>query len=148
MRLTLGVIGVLLSIVYLTIGMNYSVGALSRPGPGVFPMFIGILLFVSSIGICLGAKSKSASDGIEWPRGDGRGRILAIVAASVMYVVMLPYLGYLIVCAGITLVVLHVMGMHTWPRKIGVALITGIGSLWFFYVILGVQLPQGIIKIF
>ncbi len=142
-----GVIGGIASIAYLIISLDYPVGALSQPGPGIFPIVVGILLLLSSIGIYLEAKLKSSSDKIEWPDVEGRRRIILIIVATLLYVITLPYLGYLIVSTGLTIVVLHVMGMRSWPRKIVLALAIGIGSLWFFYVILGVQLPQGIIEI-
>jgi hypothetical protein len=143
-----GIIGGILSIAYFAIALNYPVGSLPKPGSGIFPLFIGILLFGSSIGIFLEAKSKSSSTKIEWPNAEGRRRIITIVVAALIYVVALPYIGYLIVSTGLTVVVLHVMGMRSWPRKIAVALTIGIASLWLFYVILAVQLPQGIIKLF
>jgi putative tricarboxylic transport membrane protein len=143
-----GVIGGILSIVYLAIALDYPVGVLSRPGPGIFPLIIGILLFISSAGIFWEARSKSSLAKIEWPKAEGRGRLIKITVAAVLYVIALPYLGYLIVSTGLTLVVLHVMGMSSWPRKIAVALAIGIGSLWLFYVILNVQLPRGIFEIF
>jgi putative tricarboxylic transport membrane protein len=147
-RLAVGILGVLVSIIYLAFTLNYPMGGLANPGPGVFPLFVGILLLISSIGISLRVKSGSTSGEAEWPKGKGRARVLAILAACLMYVVALPYLGYLIDIVGVSVVVLHVMGMRSWAVKIGVALVTGILSLLLFNVVLGVQLPQGIIQIF
>lgn len=145
-RRGIAIIGGVLSVVYLAMAMKYPMGSLSRPGPRVYPLFVGILLLVSSLGIGLGAKSKPASDQSEWPKGEGQWRMLAVLAASLIYVVALPYLGHLITSAGVMMVVLHVMGMRSWLLKIGLALVIGIGSLYLFSVILGVPLPRGIFQ--
>ena len=70
-RRGIAIIGGVLSVVYLAMAMKYPMGSLSRPGPRVYPLFVGILLLVSSLGIGLGAKSKPASDRVRMAEGRG-----------------------------------------------------------------------------
>ena len=71
--------------------VNYSMGSSARPGPGYFPLGLGLLLAV--LGIVIMAKSL-LKPSIEAPMGPVRWRPLVIVvAAIVVFGLALPRLG-------------------------------------------------------
>lgn len=136
--------GLVLALVYLAEALRYARGTLAEPGPGLYPLLVGTLLVLGSLGIGLEAVVQRAHDGVGWPEGPARWRMLALLAASLGYVILLPYLGHPLAGALVTLVVLHVMGLRRWPLKVGLALVVGLGSHYLFTVVLGVPLPVGI----
>lgn len=71
--------------------LNYSMGSSVRPGPGYFPLGLGLLLGL--IGIVIIGKSFLAAAG-EAPLGPIRWRpLLIVVAAIVVFGLALPRLG-------------------------------------------------------
>jgi hypothetical protein len=85
-----------------------------------------------------------SGDAVAWPVGAARGRMIALVAASLGYVLLLPYIGHPLAGTVVTLVALELMGQRGWPLKIALALAVGLGSHYLFAVVLGVPLPRGI----
>lgn len=142
-RLTVSLLGVLLSLGYLAEALNYPLGTMAQPGPASYPLVIGALLLGASLSIGLEAYRSSSAEPAPWPLGADRRRLAAMTAASAGYVLALPLLGHLLSGTLIALVVLQVMGLPRWPLKIALALALGVGSYYLFAVVLGVPLPAG-----
>ncbi len=142
--LGIGAAGLIWSIIYLVVTVGYSRGTMASPGPGLYPLFIGVFLFVASAGTVLGIRSKAAQGQVDWPRGRGLWRVVSITAAGVMYVVLLPYSGHGIAAVVVTLIALQAMGGLGWPLKIGLTIAIALGSYYLFNVLLNVPLPRGI----
>jgi hypothetical protein len=70
--------------------------------------------------------------------------VLAVLAASLGYVLLLPRLGHPVAATLVTLAVLQMMRLHGWALKLAVALALGFGSHYVFAVVLGVPLPTGL----
>lgn len=138
------VAGVLLSALYLVEGLRYSWGTASQPGPGLFPLVVGVLLLLGSLGTGVEAVLRRDRDEFAWPRGAALTRMVAILLATLGYVVLLPYLGHPFAATLVSLVILQVMGLRRWPMKIGLAPALGLGSHFLFDAFLGVPLPMGI----
>lgn len=136
-------LGILLALAYLLEGLRYSRGTLAEPGPGLYPLLVGVLMLVSSLGAALEITAGGSMGQVDWPQGVERRRVLAIAAASLTYVLLVPYLGHPMTGALLTLVVLQVMGTRSWPLKLVVALGLGLGSYYLFGVLLDVSLPLG-----
>jgi putative tricarboxylic transport membrane protein len=136
-------VGVILALVYLLEARRYPWGVPAQPGPGLYPTLVGILMLVSSLGVVVEAASGRGTGRVGWPAGRDLWRLLAILAPTAGYAVLLPYLGHPLAAALLTLVVLHAMGLRRWWVKIGVALAVGLGSQYVFAALLGVPLPTG-----
>ena len=146
-HLILAVITGLLSLAYLGQGLTYPLGTLARPGPGIFPLFIGIMIFLGSLSTALGAMRKDTlPEEVQWPDKRGFWRIAAVTIVTLAYVIGLSNLGQIVSSVVVTFVVLHVMGMRSWVLKIGLALMIGFSTYYLFAKLLGVPLPQGIIS--
>jgi putative tricarboxylic transport membrane protein len=136
-----------LSLIYLGVALTYPVGSLAQPGPGVFPIFVAILILLGSLGT-FGTRPKGPSEEeVRWPDKHGWRRIAAVTAACLVYVIAMTSLGYLLSSAAVTFVVLHVMRMKSWTLKVGLAVGIGLVSYFFFATLLGVPLPQGILPL-
>lgn len=146
MRATLLVVTTVLvlgSLIYLAEARRYPWGTGDQPGPAVYPVLVGLLLLGSSFGMGVEAALRAPVGGLAWPEAAGRWRVVAIVAATLGYIFLLPYLGHPLAGTLATLVVLHVMGTRRWRAKIGLALAAGFGSHYLFAGLLGVPLPVG-----
>ena len=139
------VISLILSSIYLVGALGYPMGTMDQPGPGRYPVFVGILLLIASAGSLVDTLLKPAEGIVEWPRGRDFGRVLAVTAGTAAYAIMLPYAGHLIASVVTIFVVLHTMGLHSWPAKIGLAIAIALSSYYLFDVILNVPLPKGVL---
>lgn len=139
------VIGLVLALGYLAEAMRYSWGTLARPGSGVYPVLVGVLLAASCIGICVeGLLRRSGVAASAWPAGAALARAGGIVSVSLGYILFLPYVGHLVAATVVALVVLRAMGLIRWwlLGSLGVAL--AVGTHFLFAVWLRVPLPQGV----
>lgn len=136
-------VGSLLAIGYLIAGWDYPWGKMAEPGPGVYPLAVGILMLMGAVGLGLEARLRRLRLDAPWPAGAGRWRVLAVLASGLGYALLLPYLGHLIMGTLVSLIVLRVMGLPRWPLCIGLAIAVGLASYYLFAIILDVPLPVG-----
>ncbi len=121
-------------------------GSLEKPGPGVFPIALSVLL--SAIGLVLLA-SEAGGTKINWGtlarRKATAGQIVALTAA---YIIVFEWLGYL-VSSGVYLFLLF-FRVCKFQMAAAAAWTVGITVVsWFFFArILGLQLPPGPWRIF
>lgn len=138
-----GLLGLTLGAFYLAEGLRYPLGTLAQPGPGLYPALIGALVVVGGLGTALEARHLPAGVACGWPRGPALRRVLALIAAAFAYVVVLPYVGHVIAAAPVTLTIMRVMGLRSWPKGMGLTLAMALGSYYLFAILLRVPLPGG-----
>ena len=137
----------LLSLLYLREGAySYARGTMAQPGPGVYPILVGVLLVIASIGSLTTDLIKPAQGKLNLPKGRNLGRVLIVTAAMAAYVLLLPYAGHLLSSIMVVFVVLHTIGLSSWPMKIGFTIAIGLGSYYLFDILLQVPLPRGILS--
>ena len=133
----------LLSLLYLWGALDYPRGTMAQPGPGLYPIFVGTLLVIASIGSIVTDLLKPAQGELEIPKGKDLGRVLTVLGGAVAYVLLLPYAGHLLSSMLTIFVVLHAMGLSSWPMKIGFTIVIALGSYYLFDMLLMVPLPRG-----
>ena len=138
------VVGSVLAIGYLITGWDYPWGTAAEPGPGVYPLIVGLLMMAGAVGLGLEARLRRLRLDAPWPVGAGRWRVLAVLASGLGYAFLLPHLGHPLAGTLVSLIVLRVMGLPRWPLCIGIAIAIGLGSYYLFGQILDVPLPVGI----
>ena len=141
--LGVAVIGVILSIIYLLCSAKYPMGSWRDPGPGLYPLLVGILILICSLGTALEARYEMANEKIGWPRGADLSRIVGLVVAMFAYFILLPFVGHLIASLGVVFAGLHLMGGLRWPLKILLTFSISGGSYYLFVILLAVPLPKG-----
>lgn len=144
--ITTGIISIVLGVIYLIQSLQYEMGTMDRPGPGFYPVFVAAFLIIGAIGTILSAIIHPPEGVINWPIKAERWRVLGVIAVSFFYAFTLRFVGFLICGAIVTFVCLHVMGMRSWPLKIGVTVIVTIASFLVFDKLLSIPLPRGIIS--
>lgn len=129
---------------------RHVVGTLNDPGPGFFPMILGILLgIISFIILAGGVMAKRAAAGQGSADQRGRGRIsreaIYVVASLVVFGFALVPLGYLLTTLVVFTALLRLVARQTWPLAAGGAAALALGSYLIFVTLLGVTLPQGLL---
>jgi len=133
----------LLGIVIIFVSFDYGIGTLARPGPGLYPAFLGAAIAVFGLFI-LKAELKSGGD-----RGalDRRGAMTLILmtATFCLWIVVMPLLGYVIVTLLATFVLCKIMLLEGWRQPLAVSA----GTALFIYLLfdhwLYIDLPRGIL---
>jgi hypothetical protein len=106
-------------IMYMVIGLffaimatNYPMGTAAKMGPGYFPFYLGILMFL--LGVLVAVKAFGAKAAIESiPKFNWR--IMAqITGAVVLYGLLLPRLGFLIAVVVLVFVAASASREFTW----------------------------------
>jgi len=129
---------------------NLFLGTLGKPGPGFFPLGLGIILFFLALIFILKTafKWEGASDsarvlwaGLQWKQ------IIYTMAALLGYAILLEKLGYLI-CTWILMTYLF-WGKGKKRKGIAIigAIIVAIASFIIFRTLLKVRLPLGILRL-
>ena len=120
-------------------------GKWNEPGPGVFPLFLSILLSISGILWFIYGKQRGEGEAkMDW-RGIARklNTPLRIIGVTAAFVLTLDWVGYLVTSSlYLFILFLWVSRYRIWVAM-GLAIILGAGSWYFFEKILAVQLPKG-----
>jgi hypothetical protein len=129
---------------YIAEALKYPLGTLSRPGAGFYPLLVGILIGVAALATAAQAQRGGVDPEVAWPDRSGVLRVLAVIAAALSYIVLLPCTGQLLAAVPATAVPLRVMGTRRWWQLAGLTALFASGSYYLFAVILRVPFPAGI----
>lgn len=129
----------------LIFSLQLPMGRWNEPGPGVFPLTLSILLCLSGVLWFIQGKGKEEAS-LDW-RGLTQKLVnpLKIIGCTAAFILILDRLGY-VVTATIYLFVLFlwVSRYRLWVAM-GLAIVLGVGSWYFFEKLLSVQLPKGLL---
>ena len=147
------------SIIFLVIGLyglvlcrQLPLGDWTEPGPGFLPLGLSILLIAA--GVLWLIRGKKGIEGkkkekIIW-RDAGKKLLTPakILGISVVFILLLERMGYLLTSF------IYVFFLFSWVSRfslrvaVGLALLVGVGSWYFFGIVLGVPLPRGNLFLF
>ena len=114
------------------------------PGPGLFPVWLsGLLFFFAALYAIDSLRHGSISVDDILPRGAGLRKVLVLIGALIVFIVSVPYLGYL--AASIVLLVALFSLDYRWSRSIPIALLVAFAVYYVFKNILSVPLPKGLL---
>jgi hypothetical protein len=134
-----------LSMVIIIVSLGYGLGALRRPGPGLYPFCVGVFLMLpfSIILHILGETSGRAKP--LFINRYGLGKFLLMILTFILWVTAMPYLGYVIVTLVATCCFCKVMRLEGWLKPIALS----VGTALFIYLLfdywLYIDLPRGIL---
>ena len=144
-RLILGIVSLLLSIGYFVMALRMPQGELSSPGPGMFPMGVGVAAIVVSVIVVFESLlGRSESGSISWPRGHELKQCGIFLGTLVGFVLLLPLLGQYISATLYVALFLKFAGRLSWIRAIIFGLVIGAGLTFIFSELLDIALPRGI----
>lgn len=138
------------SVLYLLSSFRLEIGNPRNPGPGFFPMAIGVFL-ATCTGIYLARVIRKKA-----PRGEGAPpirrknyrAIAAIIAAGIAYPLILGTLKFLVSTFAVTFFMLYVLKPQKPFFSFFLAFAMAVVSFLVFSRLLGVGLPMGPLEIF
>ena len=135
----LTVLGIFIIITSLT----YGLGTLRRPGPGLYPFFIGLSIAIFSMVLFISELRPQTRPPL-FSRGDIK-TLLFMMAAFCLWILMIPFLGYVIVTLLVTYVFCKIMKLEGLWKPISISA----GMALFIYLLfdywLYIDLPRGIL---
>jgi hypothetical protein len=128
---------------YLAATLFFPLGTIARPGPGFYPVGVGLFLCVAAAALAIGTlRGRPSGVGMSLS-ADARARVLTTVAALMGFCLLVPWLGYTACAFLFVTLVMRRLGDSGWTAVILTAVLSAVGSHYLFAVLLGVPLPRG-----
>lgn len=144
-RLVLGGLCLLLAAGYLMIAVTIPLGSETSPGPGLFPVIVGIAGILISLLVIVESIASTASSGeVDWPRGTKLRLVLTFFGVSAAFILLLPILGQYLAAALYLFVMLRVFSTYKWWKILLLGVIISVTISWLFIEIFQIPLPTGI----
>ncbi len=124
---------------YLNGARELSIGDLSEPGPGWYPIILSLALLAMAAVLLV----TSMRQRVAW--GSVLNRIIVIAVILSCTVLVYEPLGYVLTMFLMMLITLRVLGTRNWITLILLSAILSGGTYWLFAVVFFVPLPQGIL---
>ncbi len=129
-------------LIIVIISLGYGFGSFRRPGPGLYPFFIGLgVLVFSSILLVAGLKPKAHP--VLFQMGEPR-TFFFMLGAFCLWIVLMPLLGYVIVTLLTTGTICKIMRLEGWWKPVAIST----GTAFFIYLLfaywLYIDLPLGL----
>jgi putative tricarboxylic transport membrane protein len=132
----------ILAIVIIIVSLGYGFGTLRKPGPGLYPFFIGLLILFFSIALLiLGLKSKSSEPLFT---KSGLKTFLLMVITFCLWIITMPILGYVLTTFAVTYAFCKIMKLEGWLKPLALSIATALFIYLLFDVWLYIDLPRGI----
>ncbi|MGH7310846.1 MAG: tripartite tricarboxylate transporter TctB family protein [Candidatus Rokuibacteriota bacterium] len=133
--------------VYLTNALPLPQGTAAQPGPGFFPLAVGV--FGTTVALAWVASTFRRAPAAAGPtptaaEDEGRGRVAITAVLLAGFCLLLPWVGYPVVAFLFTGLMLHGLGAR-WTTALVIALASAATSHYVFAVLLGVPLPFGVL---
>jgi len=132
-----------LGAVIIVVSLAYGFGTFRRPGPGLYPFFIGGSIFVFSIVLLIAGFRSPTSTCLFGP--GGMKTFLFMTAAFCLWIVVMPVLGYVLVTFLATGAFGKIMKLEGWWKPLAVSTGTALFIYLLFDYWLYIDLPRGIL---
>ena len=132
-----------LGVVILTISLAYGFGTFRRPGPGLYPFFIGVSIFIFSA-VLLISEFRSPRSAPLFGTG-GIQTFLLMTATFCLWIAVMPFLGYVIVTLLATYAFCKIMRLEGWWKPLALSAGTALFIYLMFDYWLYIDLPRGIL---
>jgi putative tricarboxylic transport membrane protein len=132
---------------YLVANRGYPLDTLATPGPGIFPLAVGMLMLALAAGQAV-ASVRSRPGAVTAPdvAVGARGRVIALVALLVAYPLAAGVLGFFTASFGVIFVSSRLLGARDWLRPLALALGVTVAAHVIFVTWLGVPFPTGLLR--
>ena len=144
----LGLFGI--AVLYSLGCVGLKLGALRKPGPGLFPSLIAVALLISTAAHLYKVFTKK-SETTSTPEGAKAVNLRAWVGIAICvfaYPALLMTLDFVLSTFVTVFAMLLILRFKTWPVCLLVSLFTAVACFAVFAILLGVALPSGFIETF
>jgi putative tricarboxylic transport membrane protein len=133
------VLGVIITVT----SWGYGFGSLRRPGPGLYPVFIGVMICFFTLFILLSTlRSKSSKPVLDW---QGVKKLIFMAVTFCLWIVAMPLLGYVVVTFLATYAFCKIMKLEGWWKPLALSGGTTLFVYLMFDYWLYVDFPRGIL---
>jgi putative tricarboxylic transport membrane protein len=127
---------------YLAASLGFPLGEVAKPGPGFFPVGVGIFLCLAAVALMVGRRRGAPGGaGVASLSRAARARVFATIVGLVAFCLLLPWLGYPVCAFLFIALLLRRLGGARWPGVVVTAVLGALVSYYVFGVLLGVPLP-------
>jgi putative tricarboxylic transport membrane protein len=145
-------IWIIIGLAVMVVSYQMSLGTLHTPGPGLLPFLLGSLLIVVSLPILIGSlrlfrKTVPESRAAEIWAGVEFKNVLIIIISLVAYALLLEKLGFILTAFLFLFVLFATFDFQRWLFALGVSSVTIFITYLLFNVVLRVELPSGLLRI-
>lgn len=131
----------LLSILIMVLSRSYGIGTLGKPGAGLYPFTIGLLIFPISLSLFI-SSLRSKGQGSILNRGEAV-TFISFIGACVFWIVAMPYLGYPAVTLLAAFFLSKIMKLEGWLKPFLLSAGTALFIFLLFDYWLYIDLPRG-----
>lgn len=141
----------LLALFTLVSSARMDVGAVTKPGPGFFPLVLSGALALAALALLvIGLRSAAVTDGAATEAGAPseriqRWKLLASVGAFAGYIALFEGLGFVLATAGFLSFLFGALARYRWPLAVGAGVALTAAAYLVFNTWLQVRLPRGLL---
>ena len=144
-RMIFGAASLMIAIGYLVEATGMPRGTAEHPGPGQWPIAVGVAwIAISILVIAEAALSSEVGGEIELPTGRERRNVLVFLAVTIAFVVVLPVLGQYIAASLYAVAIIKLLSSLSWARAVAYGVLLGAGISFAFITVLQIRLPVGL----
>ena len=132
-----------LGIAIVVVSLGYGLGSLGRPGPGLYPVFIGAAISIFALFILISElRSKTSTPGFD---KKGAKTLVLMTATFCLWIVAMPLLGYVVVTLLAAYAFCKIMKLEGWRKPLAVSGGTALFLYLLFDYWMYIDLPRGIL---
>ncbi len=105
----------ILGLLIVNASLGYGFGTFKKPGPGLFPFFLGLSIIFTSVVQFLIALRATTSETL-FADQSGRKRVFLITLTIIAWILLMQYLGYVIVTLVTTYSLCKIMQLEGWRK--------------------------------
>jgi hypothetical protein len=118
-------------------------GKFTKPGAGLFPFLCGFILSVQSIALYLVRQRKPETKDDLLRNPGAMPKFLWMMLTLVLWIFLMPLLGWLPLTFLVTLSVSKIMHLEGWIKPLLLAIVNTLFSYMLFGYLLAIDLPMG-----
>jgi putative tricarboxylic transport membrane protein len=118
-------------------------GGLGRPAAGFFPLFSGLMLLIAQSVVIANTIYRRRTLPGEPVTARAFGKVAALVAIFVAWIVAMPYLGYILVTFAVVLAFAKVLGLEGWLKPLILSAGSSLAVYILFDQLMYLDLPRG-----
>jgi putative tricarboxylic transport membrane protein len=133
---------------YLAYSTEYPMYTWNNPGPRVFPLIVGSVLILLTLGHLIRSlrfRKREEGEAESQPRKKLRNasRPSILVVYFVLYLLLIQWAGFFVSTLAFVVVSSRLLGAENWPRPVALGIGVDLFCYWVFEVWLKLSLPEG-----
>jgi putative tricarboxylic transport membrane protein len=133
----------ILGLLIMVSSMQIGFGRLTKPGPGLFPFICGLILCVQSVILTFFRQKNERERENVLSHPGAPAQFLWMLVSFILWILLMPVLGWLPLTFLITLAIAKIMRMKGWMKPLFLAGANTAFSYLLFGYLLAIDLPNG-----